>query len=166
MRESRKRRFAQELALLLVGMLMGSVMLTPVGAHITSFNHLKTKHFYTKKAADARFIDAGEKAASAGKADVAGNVMAATVPVGDSCAITASTGGVSATRTGNTCDVTFPRSVDACMVGATPLHPQGAIGGEAAIQKLGGATVKVGRFDSVGGTPTAGLFSIFAVCPT
>jgi hypothetical protein len=56
-------------AVLIVGMLMGSVMLTPVGAHIKSFNHLKTKHFYTKKAADNRFINVGEKASDADKLD-------------------------------------------------------------------------------------------------
>lgn len=46
--------------LVAAGALVGSVMLTPVGAHITNFNHLKTKHFYTKKAADARFVDTAE----------------------------------------------------------------------------------------------------------
>jgi hypothetical protein len=51
------RRLGSVAALVLAGVLMGSVMLTPVGAHITTFNHLKTKHFYTKKAADARFVD-------------------------------------------------------------------------------------------------------------
>jgi hypothetical protein len=60
-------------AVLLAGMLAGSVMLTPVGAHITTFKHLKTKHFYTKKAADSRFINVGEKASSAATADTAAN---------------------------------------------------------------------------------------------
>lgn len=53
-------RLGSVAALVLAGVLMGSVMLTPVGAHITTFNHLKAKHFYTKKAADARFVDTAE----------------------------------------------------------------------------------------------------------
>jgi hypothetical protein len=65
----RKRGVGQWVAVLLVGMLAGSVMLTPVGAHIKNFNHLKTKHFYTKKAADARFVNVGEKASDADKLD-------------------------------------------------------------------------------------------------
>jgi hypothetical protein len=53
----RKRSVGQWVAVLLVGMLAGSVMLTPAGAHLNSpltFKHLK-KHFYTKNAANARF---------------------------------------------------------------------------------------------------------------
>ena len=61
----RKSRLARFVVVLIVGILAGSVMLTPVGAHISSFNHLTTKHFFTKKAADARFINVGEAAASA-----------------------------------------------------------------------------------------------------
>ncbi len=106
---------------------------------------------------------------SVASADVAQNVLAATVPVGNSCDITKQTGGISATKAGdpaNTkCDVTFPRSVEDCSVGATPLHPTGDLAGQASIRYLGGAKVKVSRFDGAGGTPTAGLFSIFAVCP-
>lgn len=56
MEGSSNKKIGQWLAVLLTGMLAGSVMLTPVGAHISTFNHLKAKHFYTKKAADARFI--------------------------------------------------------------------------------------------------------------
>jgi hypothetical protein len=73
-RES-KRRIGQWLAVLVTGMLAGSIIITPVGAHISSFNHLKTKHPYTKTAADARFVDTGEAsgltvahAATAGRA--------------------------------------------------------------------------------------------------
>lgn len=66
---ARRRWVARSLAVLVVGMLAGSVMLTPVGAHITTFNHLKTKHFYTKKAADSRFINVGEKASDADTLD-------------------------------------------------------------------------------------------------
>jgi hypothetical protein len=59
-----KGRWASRLgragALVLIGALAGSVMLTPVGAHITTFNHLKNKHFYTKKAANARFVNTTE----------------------------------------------------------------------------------------------------------
>lgn len=47
-------------ALVLIGALAGSVMLTPVSAHFTTFNHLKNKHFFTKKAADSRFVNTTE----------------------------------------------------------------------------------------------------------
>jgi hypothetical protein len=66
---SKRRRIGQWVAVLLVGMLAGSVMLTPVGAHIKNFNHLKKKHFYTKKAANSRFINVGEKASDSDKLD-------------------------------------------------------------------------------------------------
>lgn len=56
-------------AVLIVGILMGSIMIAPVGAHLKSFNHLKTKHFYTKKASDERFVNIGEAAADADKLD-------------------------------------------------------------------------------------------------
>jgi hypothetical protein len=56
-----------------MAMLAGSVMLSPVGAHISTFNHLKAKHFYTKKAADTRFINVGEEAATATNAANAAN---------------------------------------------------------------------------------------------
>jgi hypothetical protein len=52
-------------AVLLVGMMAGTVMVSPVGAHITSFSHLTAKHFFTKKAADARFINVGEQVSAA-----------------------------------------------------------------------------------------------------
>jgi hypothetical protein len=66
---ARRRWVARSVAVLVAGMLAGSVMLTPVGAHITTFNHLKTKHFFTKKAANARFINVGEKASNSDKLD-------------------------------------------------------------------------------------------------
>lgn len=68
---TRPRRIGQWVAVLLAGILAGSVMLTPVGAHLNSpltFSHLK-KHFYTKKASNNRFINVGEKAADADKID-------------------------------------------------------------------------------------------------
>ena len=97
-------------------------------------------------------------------------VMAATVPAGDSCAITSQTGGITAVLVGSgqtgVCDVTFPRDVDNCSVGATPLHPQQDIAGQASIRYLGGPTVKVTRRNGLDNFQAAGLFSIFAVCPT
>jgi hypothetical protein len=102
-------------------------------------------------------------------ADKADNVLAATVNAGDTCAISRQTGGITAVKGGpdgaDYCDVTFPRSVDTCSVGATPLHPQQDIGGEASIRYLGGAVVRVTRVNSVANFQDAGLFSIFAVCP-
>jgi hypothetical protein len=68
MGEIRKRNIGQGIAILISGMLAGSVILTPAGAHISSFNHLVTKHFFTKKSADARFINLGEEASSAATA--------------------------------------------------------------------------------------------------
>lgn len=73
----RKSSLARLVAVLIVGILAGSVMLTPVGAHISSFNHLKAKHFFTKKAADARFINVGEAASSATSAKSATNAESA-----------------------------------------------------------------------------------------
>jgi hypothetical protein len=69
----RKSSLPRLVAVLIVGILAGSVMLSPVGAHISTFNHLKAKHFYTKKAADARFINVGETAAGATDATNAEN---------------------------------------------------------------------------------------------
>ncbi|MGH2662501.1 MAG: hypothetical protein ACRDH8_06770 [Actinomycetota bacterium] len=101
-------------------------------------------------------------AKTAGSAD---NVMAATVPVGNSCVITGQTGGITAADAAPFCNVTFPVSVDNCVVGATPIHPGDDVTGFANAHKLGGAVVRVGRWDGTGGTPTRGLFSLYAVCP-
>lgn len=71
----RRKTVGRWVAVVLVGMLAGSVMLTPAGAHLNNpltFNHLK-KHFYTKKAADNRFINVGEQATSAASAASAAN---------------------------------------------------------------------------------------------
>lgn len=59
-RERWPLRLARAAVLVATGALVGSVMLTPVGAHFTTFNHLKNKHFYTKKAADSRFVNTTE----------------------------------------------------------------------------------------------------------
>jgi hypothetical protein len=67
----RKRTVGHWVAVLLVGILAGSVMLTPAGAHLNSpltFKHLK-KHFYTKKGANSAFINVGEKASDSDKLD-------------------------------------------------------------------------------------------------
>jgi hypothetical protein len=87
-------RLGIALSLVLAGVLMGSIMLTPVGAHFTTFNHLKNKHFYTKKAADSRFVNTTEietKAVSGTTevttssttfVDVPGAVTSLAIPVG------------------------------------------------------------------------------------
>jgi hypothetical protein len=102
-------------------------------------------------------------------ADFANNVLAATVNAGNTCDITKQTGGITAAFVGpdgaDTCDVTFPRSVENCSVGATPLHPFQDISGMASIRYLGGAKVKVTRVNGANNFQDAGLFSIFAVCP-
>lgn len=77
----KRMKFGRWATVLVVGMLAGSIMLTPVGAHITTFNHLKTKHFYTKQAAEARFIDGAEgNAAFVNSDEPAGGVLAGTYP--------------------------------------------------------------------------------------
>ncbi len=147
----------------LVAAATGTAVASNPGATTSALNKKKVKKIAAKQ---VKKLAPGLSVASAG---VAENVLAATVPVGDSCEITKQTGGITATKTGNPantkCDVTFPQSVADCSVGATPLHPTADVGGEATIRYLSGATVKVGRYDSAGGTPTAGLFSIIAVCP-
>lgn len=93
-------------------------------------------------------------------------LMAASVPdYTPVCGIRGQTGGITAAQAGNHCDITFPRSVDNCAVGATPVIPGQDVGGEADVRYLGGASVRVIRTDSGGGTPTPAIFSIFAVCP-
>lgn len=116
-----------------------------------------------KNAIKSRHIAPGAVKSS----EVKDTIMAATVPVGNNCSFTAKTAGMTADfAPGNqACDVSFPRSVDNCIVGATPLHPSSDVAGQATIRKLGGAEVRVSRFDGVGGTPTAGLFAITAICP-
>jgi hypothetical protein len=100
----------------------------------------------------------------------AGRVMAAAIPQGNSCAIGSQTGGISAARVGTdgvdeSCDVTFPRNVANCVVGATPMHPLQDIGGQASVRPLGGAVVRVTRINETNTFRDAGLVSIFAVCP-
>jgi hypothetical protein len=93
-------------------------------------------------------------------------LMAASVPdYTPACTIGRQTGGIRAVQVGNHCDITFPRSVDKCSVGATPVIPGQDVGGEADVRYLGGASVRVIRTDSGGGTPTPAIFSVFAVCP-
>ncbi len=84
------------------------------------------------------------------KANFANNVMAVEIPQGtiggqtNTCAIGAQTGGMSTALAGagpgvnGFCDVTFPRSVEKCVVGASPMHPVQDIGGEASVRPLGG----------------------------
>src|SRR2546423_11118302 len=109
------------------------------------------------------------------EATLNGNVMAATVPQGtvngaNTCAIKQQTGGITSAIVGlggatPVCDVTFPRSVDNCSVGATPMHPLQDIGGQASIRYLGGPTVRVTRRNGTDNFQDAGLFTIFALCP-
>lgn len=89
----------------------------------------------------------------------------ATVEVG--CAVNSNTRGITASQDANNqCLVTFPRNIQPCTIVAAPFlngFPV-LVGGEVMYQKQG-AQVLVRRFDSSGGTPTAGLFSIAAHCP-
>jgi hypothetical protein len=95
-------------------------------------------------------------------------IMAARAPGGDSCALNAQTGGITSTsNVANTCDVTFPRAVDDCIVQATPLHPNDdlAAAGVAGIRHLGGRTVRVTRRNNGDNFQDEGLFAIEAICP-
>lgn len=44
------------LSLVLIGILAGTLLLGTASAHLTTFEHVKKKHFYTKKIADNRFV--------------------------------------------------------------------------------------------------------------
>ena len=125
---------------------------------------------WVKSADTARQAQRAEVAETAKLADVANlakrtsNVMAATVPIAPSCAFDANTGGITAVQVGNACDVTFPRSIEDCAVGATPHHPMEDVGGEATIRRLNATSVKVTRNDPLGNGPVPGLFAIYAIC--
>lgn len=117
-----------------------------------------------KTAKRADLADTARRADIADLADRSSNVMAASVPIAPSCSFDSNTGGITAERVGNACDVTFPRSVEECAVGANPLHPMEDVGGEATIRKLGGPSVRVTRNDPLGNGPVSGLFAIYAIC--
>ena len=73
MKEGRSKKWgaARWAAVLIVGTLVGSTLIGPAVAHLNrplTFAHLK-KHFYTKKVANNRFINVGEKASDADKLD-------------------------------------------------------------------------------------------------
>jgi hypothetical protein len=94
----------------------------------------------------------------------AGNVMAAEVANG--CAqVTGGTGGITVSASGSECNVTFPRSINSCAIvlGTVLAFPGG---GETTYRKSSASVVQVSRRDSGGGTPTAGAFSIAAICPS
>jgi hypothetical protein len=62
---------ARWVAVAVVGSFVGSVLIGPATAHLNrplTFEHLK-KHFYTKKAANNRFISVGEKASDSDTLD-------------------------------------------------------------------------------------------------
>ncbi len=93
----------------------------------------------------------------------AGNVLAAEIPNGCTSA-GGNTGGISASAAGTECNVTFPRDVSNCaIVLGTRFDFPG--GGETTYRKPSSNVVQVSRRDSAGGTPTAGAFSIAAICP-
>ncbi|MGH2555093.1 MAG: hypothetical protein ACRDHO_05195 [Actinomycetota bacterium] len=162
-----EKRVSARVSPLMRGILVLAVVLVAAGAISPAFGakaltKAKVKRIAVKQINKAAPTLSVLSATTAGSAD---NVMAATVPVGNSCVITGQTGGITAADSGNFCDVTFPKSVDTCVVGATPIHPNDDPAGQANVRKLGGAVVKVSRFDGTGGTPTRGLFSLYAVCP-
>lgn len=162
-----EKRVSARISPLVRGILVLGTVLIAAGAISPSFaakaiTRAKAKTIAQKQVNNLAPTLSVLSAKTAGSAD---NLMAATVPVGNSCAITAQTGGITAADAAPFCNVTFPKSVDLCVVGATPIHPSDDVTGFANARKLGGAVVRVSRFDGAGGTPTRGLFSVFAVCP-
>lgn len=100
---------------------------------------------------------------SVGTAGSANNVLAAAVANGCN-SVTGGIGGISVAPAGNECNVTFSRSITSCaIVLGTLLDFPG--GGETVYRKSSSTVVQVSRRDSAGGTPTAGAFSIAAICP-
>jgi hypothetical protein len=93
----------------------------------------------------------------------AGNVMAAEVANGCN-QVTGGTGNIGASASGNECNVTFPRSINSCAITLGTLLLPG--GGETTYRKTSATVVQVSRRDSAGGTPTAGAFSVAAICPS
>jgi hypothetical protein len=72
-------RSGRVIAAVLAGMLAGSIMMTPVGAHVTdSVKHLINKHikkqFYTKKQSNSRFVLKTDSASVAGFKNGPGDV--------------------------------------------------------------------------------------------
>jgi len=100
--------------------------------------------------------------ATAGSAQ---NVLAAEVANGCN-GVSGGTGGISVAPAGGECNVTFSRSVANCAITLGTLFDFPG-GGETTYRKVPGNTnrVQVSRHDSAGGTPTAGAFSIAAICP-
>jgi hypothetical protein len=107
----------------------------------------------------------------------AANVMAAEVP-NDCHAVIDNLAGsptgkikiekITASPAGNECNVTFPHPIGPCpiVLGTLESSPFGSPGaGETTYRKLSSTVVQVSRRDSGGGTPTAGFFSIAAICP-
>ena len=93
----------------------------------------------------------------------AGNVVGAEVANG--CTqVTGGTGGITVSAASGECNVTFSRSINSCAIvlGTLLAFPGG---GETTYRKTSSTVVQVSRRDSAGGTPTAGAFSIAAICP-
>src|SRR5882724_726333 len=159
MRKLRVRRPSAAMIVAVVALCFALVGTGLAASSLTGHEKKQVRKIINKKAGKLHV-------ATAGTAD---NVLAALVPNGDSCAITSQTGGITATLVGSgqtgVCDVTFPRSVDNCVVGATAEHPLQDISGQALVRYLGGAKVRVTRRNGNDTFQAAGLFSIFAVCP-
>jgi hypothetical protein len=153
MSKSRKKFVFRGAMVVGLSALLAGAMLTPSlgGSFLTKKKASKT--FVKKQAADNKFV-------------AKTNLMAATVPV-PCTAVTKSTGGITAAATGTQCKVTFPRDITKCTVNVSPFLGGAITGGEAVYSEAiqGTSTVQVGRFDSAGGSSTAGLFSIMVVCP-
>lgn len=117
----------------------------------------------TAESADS--AETAQSAISAETADRATNVLAARVQNGCGPGTTTTVNGFTVSPTPEKeCNVTFPRNVTGC---AIALGPELAFagGGETTYRQILPNTIQVSRRDSAGGTPTAGAFSITAVCP-
>ena len=115
-----------------------------------------------RKIANKR-ITARAGSLSVASAASARNVLAASVANGCTT-VNGGTGGITVAPATTECRVTFPQSITSCaIVLGTLLDVPG--GGETTYRKLSSQVVEVSRRDSAGGTPTAGAFSIAAICP-
>jgi hypothetical protein len=171
MRKLEIRRPSAAMIVALVALCM-SVVGTAAAAGV--FSHQEKKGI--KKIANKQ-INKRATGLTVGNANFAKNVMAVEIPQGtisgqtNTCAIGSQTGGITTALAGagpgvnGFCDITFPRSVEKCVVGASPMHPLSDIGGEASVRPLGGAKVRVTRSNSVDNFRDAGLVSVYAICP-
>ena len=141
----------------------GKIGSADIAKNAVKSKHVKNGQVKTPDLAANVAVNSAKTAGSATTADRANNVIAASVANGCTT-VNGGTGAVSVAPDGGECNVTFPRSVANCAIVLGTLFDSPG-GGETTYRKTGDTTVQVSRRDSAGGTPTAGAFSIAAICP-